>query len=35
MTIYRDNNEIFLGGTMPSFTGPEPFGWLQKIEPVR
>ena len=33
MTIYRDNNEIFLGGTMPSFTGPEPFGWLQKIEP--
>ena len=32
MTIYRDNNEIFLGGTMPNFTGPEPFGWLQKIE---
>ena len=33
MTIFRDNDEIFLGGTMPNFTGPEPYGWLQKINP--
>ena len=33
MTIFRESGEIFLGGTMPSFTGPEPYGWLQKINP--
>ena len=33
MTIFREREELFLGGTMPSFTGPPPFGWVQKIDP--
>ena len=34
MTIYRDNNEIFLGGTMPSFTGPEPVSYTHLTLPT-
>ncbi len=34
MTIHRAEREIYLGGTMPAFSGPPPFGWLQKIDPV-
>lgn len=33
MAIRRDKNEIFVGGTMPSWYGDEPFGWLKKIDP--
>ena len=33
MMIWRDVGELFLGGTMPAFTGPPPYGWLQKLEP--
>ena len=25
--------KLFLGGTLPAFTGPEPFGWLQRLDP--
>ncbi len=31
MVIQREKNEFFLGGTMPYFNGPKPYGWLQKI----
>ena len=31
MVIQREKNEIFLGGTMPYFNGPKPYGWVQKI----
>ena len=33
MVIQREKNEFFLGGTMPYFNGPKPFGWVQKINP--
>ncbi len=33
MTIWRGAGELYLGGTMPAFTGPPPFGWLQKLDP--
>ncbi len=31
MVIQREKNEFFLGGTMPYFNGPKPYGWVQKI----
>ena len=31
MAVERDKGEWYLGGTMPAFTGPPPFGWVQKI----
>jgi hypothetical protein len=34
MAIHRGKGEIYLGGTMPAFAGPPPFGWLQKLDPV-
>ena len=33
MVIQREKNEFFLGGTMPYFNGPNPYGWVQKITP--
>lgn len=33
MTIWRGPDELYLGGTMPAFTGPPPFGWLQRVDP--
>ena len=33
MVIQREKNEFFLGGTMPYFNGPNPYGWVQKINP--
>ena len=33
MVIQREKKEFFLGGTMPYFNGPKPYGWLQKINP--
>ena len=32
MAVERDKGEWYLGGTMPAFTGPPPFGWVQKID---
>ena len=33
MFISRDDNEIYLAGTMPNFIGEKPFGWVQKVNP--
>jgi hypothetical protein len=35
MMIRRGDDELYLGGTMPAFTGPPPFGWLQRLDPQR
>jgi hypothetical protein len=32
MAIRRGPGEIYVGGTMPAWHGPEPFGWLQKLD---
>lgn len=34
MVVERDPGEWYLGGTMAAFTGPAPFGWVQRIDPV-
>jgi len=33
MTVEREPGEWFLGGTMAAFSGPPPFGWVQRIDP--
>ncbi|MEM7020726.1 MAG: hypothetical protein AAF512_25715 [Pseudomonadota bacterium] len=33
MMIRRAVDELYLGGTMPAFMGPPPFGWLQRVDP--
>ena len=33
MVIRRDPGEWFVGGTMPAFSGPPPFGWVDRIDP--
>jgi len=33
MTIRRGAGEVYLGGTMPAWSGPEPHGWLEKLDP--
>jgi len=33
MAIERDPGQWYLGGTMPAFTGPPPFGWVERIDP--
>jgi len=33
MVVERDPGEWFLGGTMPAFTGPPPYGWVERIDP--
>lgn len=33
MAIRRGPGEVFVGGTTPSWTGPEPYGWLERIDP--
>ena len=33
MFISRDDNELYLSGTMPNFIGEKPFGWVQKVNP--
>ena len=34
MTVRRDPGEWYLGGTMPAFTGPPPFGWVTRFDPI-
>ena len=34
MTVRRDPGEWYLGGTMPAFSGPPPFGWVQRYDPT-
>lgn len=33
MVVEREPGEWFLGGTMAAFSGPPPFGWVQRIDP--
>jgi len=33
MVIGRDAGQWYLGGTMPAFSGPPPYGWVERIDP--
>ncbi len=33
MAIERDPGQWYVGGTMPAFAGPPPFGWVERIAP--
>lgn len=33
MTVEREPGQWYLGGTMAAFTGPPPFGWVQRLDP--
>lgn len=33
MAIERDPGQWYVGGTMPAFTGPPPYGWVERIDP--
>jgi len=33
MAIQRDPGQWYVGGTMAAFSGPPPFGWVQRIDP--
>ena len=32
MMIFRSPHELYMSGTMAAFTGPPPFGWLQRLD---
>ncbi len=34
MVVERDSGQWYLGGTMAHFSGPSPFGWVQRIDPT-
>ena len=34
MVIEREPGAWYVGGTMAAFSGPPPFGWVQRIDPV-
>jgi hypothetical protein len=34
MVVRRNPGEWFVGGTMPAFSGPPPFGWVEKVDPL-
>ena len=33
MVIERDPGQLYVGGTLPNFSGPPPHGWVQRIHP--
>ncbi len=33
MAIERDPGQWYVGGTMPAFSGPPPYGWVERIDP--
>lgn len=33
MAIERDPGQWYVGGTMAAFSGPPPFGWVERIDP--
>lgn len=33
MVVSREPGQWYLGGTMAAFTGPPPFGWVERIDP--
>lgn len=32
MVVEREAGQFFLNGTMPAFTGPPPYGWVERID---
>ncbi len=34
MVVEREPGQWYLGGTMANFSGPSPFGWVQRIDPT-
>ena len=34
MFVHRSPGELYLSGTLPAFSGPAPYGWVQKIDPL-
>lgn len=32
MFVEREPGQWYLGGTMPAFSGPEPYGWVQRLD---
>ena len=34
MAVRRDPGEWYVGGTMAAFSGPPPFGWVERFDPV-
>ena len=32
MFVEREPDQWYLGGTMPAFSGPEPFGWVERLD---
>ena len=32
MFVEREPDQWYLGGTMPAFSGPEPYGWVQRLD---
>jgi hypothetical protein len=34
MAVRRDPGEWYVGGTMPAFVGPPPFGWVSRFDPT-
>ena len=33
MVIERDPGQLYVGGTLPNFSGPPPHGWVERIDP--
>ena len=33
MVVEREPDEWFLQGTMAAFSGPAPFGWIERVDP--
>ena len=34
MAVRRQSQEWYVGGTMPAFSGPPPYGWVERIDPL-
>lgn len=34
MAIEREPNQWYVGGTMPAFSGPPPYGWVERVDPT-
>ena len=32
MFVERERDQWYLGGTMPAFSGPEPYGWVERLD---
>lgn len=34
MAVMREPGQWYVGGTMPAFVGPPPFGWVERFDPI-